>query len=257
MEDKENDFENFEQKIKLKKSIFKIRSKVDKRNKNVKYAKRGWSDKLNAIIWEKFRLPCAWKFIRSRVRVLDIAVVAECKECDAQVDAVYEFASSTLHINIQRYRKIPHTKKRYISRGVRKKYCKMLENSSAYAVKSRIANQLMKAGDFVPAHLPTANGLRKMKCSDQESDGSDPIDGLRNMKLGRYRDDIQNIGLDPFFVYYSTSLQREWYNTEFKRRHANISIDAPGLGLSRLNTTLSQGLLLYVITAFGRFIYKF
>lgn len=170
-------YQDFEREIKATKTIFRIDSKQDKRNKNVNLAKPGWSDELVKT-------------------------------------------------------------KRDVSR--------MLETSTAYAVKSRIANKLMRAGDFVPAHLPTANTLRK-----QNTYGADPIEGLRNMKLQRFRNDIQNIGLDPFFVYYSTPLQREWYNTQFRRRNANISIDASGLGLTRLNTTLAQGLLLYVITAFG------
>lgn len=74
------------------------------------------------------------------------------------------------------------------------------------------------------------------------------------MKSGKFRGDIQEIGLDPFYVFFCTDLQSRWYNTEFTRNRAVIAIDATGMGFRKLKSSNPKPTLLYTICARGNMI---
>lgn len=65
----------------------------------------------------------------------------------------------------------------------------------------------------------------------------------------RFVNSIQNIGLDPFHVFFETVSQRAWYKKKAERTGATISIDAtvPGLQSPNKNNTF-----FYLMSAHGK-----
>lgn len=129
---------------------------------------------------------------------------------------------------------------------------KQLKQKSAYALHSEMADGCMDLGDPEPAHLATLNAMRIAKCRSQSEDSSKhAVLALYDMKQ-RKPSCIQNIGLNPFHVYYSTDAQRAWYKHETSRKRTVVSIDATGLGLLPPLHDKTY-IFLYVICAHGMF----
>lgn len=78
----------------------------------------------------------------------------------------------------------PSQKNRTSAEG-RKYFANVLQNSSAHLVHINEANKVMKHGDPVPAHLPTDNALRIIKCRN----------GASNTR-GRFRRMLSGLLLD-------------------------------------------------------------
>lgn len=129
----------------------------------------------------------------------------------------------------------------------------LLDSGAAYVVRGKLADQKMKPGDPEPAHLPTANAMRILKHKNSvqnlSTNNRHPaynLVAMRDMFVGA----IENVGFDPFFVFYSTQLQNAWYNAEFNRRRSVITIDATGLGLTIPGN--KTYIFLYTICAKGK-----
>lgn len=62
--------------------------------------KSGWSRRLNKLIWDEKRLPCAWTFKRARVRVKrgDIHIPGRCKDCPADLTASYDLTEYVIKV---------------------------------------------------------------------------------------------------------------------------------------------------------------
>lgn len=247
--------QNYKIDVQAKAGTFVVAHETDSRNKAVKRLLPGWSERLVEIIWENRQLPCAWTFVRGRARTYDIIVVGKCKDCGAGVEANYAFETNNLHIEITKVqRNVLHRSKRFMSKhgDSSGRVSALLSGMSAYAVHKKLCDEIMSEdAEFVPAHVPGVAALRQRKCRLQEVSDKDPILALKNMKFGEFREDIQNIGLDPFYVFYMTKLQSQWYNSTFKGKKAVVSIDATGLGLKKLQTSQSSAMLLYTICATG------
>lgn len=137
----------------------------------------------------------------------------------------------------------------------------MLLRKCAYALQANMANNEMKPGDAIPAHLPNLGTLRNVKSSENRKKlaDSDPIVAVRKMKDStKYDKIILDIGMDPLYVSYATELQREWQRTEIARKRLIVSIDATGAlidtpNLSSLSnvTGKHKPIFLYIIHLHG------
>lgn len=231
---------------------FKIISESDNRNKIRKTVAIGWSNKLNDIIWQKRRLKCAISFKRATPRNADILFTGSCKECGATIEAIFDLTTERLSVDITKYNQnVIHKKKRRITNYERQDIARLLDGKTAYAVQSKLADDLMNENDVEPAHLPNINTLRKIKFDQNRPQHSNPALSLQIMKKTNHKDNIQFMSLDPFAVFYCSVLQNKWYTAEFKRRGATISIDATGLGLRKTGTSDDKYMFLYVICARG------
>lgn len=241
---------------KLRKGFFTVKCDRDKRNKLVHSVDSGWSQKLAELIWERERLPCAWAFKRARVRVQhnDIHIPGSCKDCSAHLEAFYNLSKHTIKVNITDFDEShAHTAKQYMKGDVKADIVKMMQGNSAFAVQSKLADKAMEVGDCVPALVPNTSALRQLKARQLETQDRDPIYALRKLKRGKFRGDIQEIGLDPFYVMFCTQLQSQWYNAEFNKKcPAILAIDATGIGLRKLDSCQRAPTLLYAITAKGK-----
>lgn len=217
-------------------------------------AKEGWSDKLTELIWQQTKLQCSWSFKRASVRLRsrDIVIDGKCTDCTALIRAIHDIESEEITVHIEEVdSSIEHKGKRRIVGEKRIEIGMMVEGSSAFAVRNKLADKAMVAGDIVPAHIPNGNVIRKVRSELLKVKHTDSIVALKLLKCGAYRGDIQSIGHDPFYVQYATRLQTNWYNSEFANDCAILAIDATGIGLKKLDTSQSNRLLYYQIVAKG------
>lgn len=130
--------------------------------------KSGWSASLNEMVWEKFKSDCSWSFKRADVVSNEVTVIGSCsfKTCDANIRVETFENLQTMTIKINNFdSKIVHAGNK---RRVQKvEIDKMLENTSAAKVHSKLVKQIMSAGDVEPAHIPTKNSLRIRKQRNQ------------------------------------------------------------------------------------------
>ncbi|KAJ8877561.1 hypothetical protein PR048_022016 [Dryococelus australis] len=90
----------------------------------------------------------------------------------------------------------------------------------------------MHLGDNEPSHIPTPNALRLAKSRELKSTrvDDDPILAVGKLKYStEYYSSIQEIGLDPFHVYYWTPAQL-WVCQEYCKNHPfpTVASDATG-----------------------------
>lgn len=130
---------------------------------------------------------------------------------------------------------------------------KMMQGNSAFALQSKLADKEMNVGDCVPAHVYNTAALRQLKARELNTKDKDPIFALKLLKSGQFRGDIQEIGLDPFYVMYCTQLQSQWYDAEFNKKCPGIlAVDATGIGLRKVDSCDPKSTLLYTLTAKGK-----
>lgn len=161
--------------------------------------------------------------------------------------------TDSLHIRIMNYKPLfPHDpkKKRRLLPAEKDDLKRLLRGKSAYAARSQLADAIVVDGLPVPAHMPTLNTLRKAKSSDQCPENRDVFDGLHDL-FSIHVDCVQNIGNTPFYVFYTSPSQIEWYAKEKSaNKRSIISIDATGVGM-KSPTTFKKYIFLYVICAHG------
>lgn len=238
--------------VNINKTVFTVITKRDSRGKLSKHIKKGWSESVNSSLWENQRLPCVWSFKHAIPRSDDVFIKGYCAECKANFKGTYNYDTENLDVKISGMKNITHLKKRRVQFQQKNEISQMLKGSSAYQARSEIANKLMTEHDFEPPQLPSLNALRKIKSKQDQSLNKDPRISLQIMKRHTYRDQIHHIGFDPFFVFYWTKLQKEWFCNEFKKKKCCISIDATGLGLKKVDTVEPKYTFLYVICAQGK-----
>lgn len=107
-------------------------------------------------------------------------------------------------------------------------YEALLRGKSAFEVRNKLADELMDPFDPEPPTLPSANALRIIKHRADAPD-LDVVNALLELKK-LHPNSINSIGLDPFFIHYSTELQRACYKVESSREKPTLSLDATGLG---------------------------
>ena len=113
-----------------------------------------------------------------------------------------------------------HNLRHYINGPARKAISCQLKGKSALAVRTEIVNDLIRNSNsivekkFLPI-LPTLDTLRKMK-STGNARSDDTIDSLRNLAQND-ENGIISVGAYPFYLFYRTPLQYEWFLVESKK----------------------------------------
>lgn len=123
-------------------------------------------------------------------------------------------------------------------------YEALLKGKSALEVRNELSDDLMEPFDAEPSTLPSAGALRKIK-HRADVPNKNVVHALLELKK-EHPNSIGAIGLDPFFVHYSTELQRACYEVECSRGKPTISLDATGLGkfwITSINFTHAMRLL--------------
>lgn len=220
--------------------------------------KSGWTPKLVEFIWKKLHMACCFSFNRVRYRTQDIIAFGYCsqKTCHTKITAVHVHNTVQLEVSLQDYKPNtyhdPDKKRRMLP--VEKK---VLEEKLKYRTASAVRNELLDAAMDVPgcpepAHVLGLNATRITKCREN-CDGRPNEDGIQSLyeMKDRFVNSIQNIGLDPFHVFFETVAQRAWYKREAERTGATISIDATGPGLQSPNKNNTY-LFFYLISAHGK-----
>lgn len=183
-----------------------------------------WSETLNEIIWHFARLPCAWRFDKHRNVANEKIVFGSCRstECNAKLFVYTENNLSKLKIVIKNFNlDAVHIEKRALKYSNKEKVAAMLKINHASQVHADLANELLEPFDYCPSHLPNQATLRKLKQreKDEELRDPDPIHALCIMKTeAMFHRSITDIGIDPFYCFFSTPEQREWLrlSTRFK-----------------------------------------
>lgn len=216
----------------------------------------GRADIIHRLVWKETKIPCVWSFKRARYRKNDILCTAQCsiKSCAATLTGIYPHESNKLEISIKNFNINSYhspSKKRKVTKHNKALMRLKLKDSSAYYVRSKLADSLMDAGDIEPPHLPSANAMRVIKSKAKSEKMLEKNQILSLMSINKqFPDSVQKIGVDPLFVFYSTPLQRLWYKAETFRKRAVISIDATGLGLQPF-TDDKKPIFMYLITCQG------
>ncbi|KAJ6639372.1 NOF-FB transposable element, partial [Pseudolycoriella hygida] len=196
-----------------------------------------WSDTFNGILWEFFRLPCAWSYQRIREVCNEFVIVAQCRSMGcARVFGYTQNNKNILKIRLRSFNdEALHIKKISIKHSRKDIILKMLAQNPPSVVQAKMANQLMTDGDDDVASLvPTSNALSMLKCRSLKKVylHENPILAICEMKkLASYRDIIGDIGLDPFYVQYCTPLQQELVMSKTRYRRKVISLDSTGLSV--------------------------
>lgn len=192
--------------------------------------KTGWAGNLSAIVWKKIKLPCCLRWKVANVRRDDIFCRGSCVECSLAITCKVE--KKKLMFTMKNYdAEFIHDPKRKRNVDASTKYTirAMLKGKSAFDVRNELADELMDRGDPHCPLVPTSNTVRILKHRTDASDQS-TTDALLTLKK-QYPNAIGSIGLDPFFLFYQTELQKAFYLGEFKgNKRISISLDATGLG---------------------------
>lgn len=194
-----------------------------------------WSDTLNDIVWQFSRCPCAWRFDKHTKYVANEKVVfATCRddECKANLFVATESDQTKMKIIVKNFNKeASHKEKRSVKNSNREKIAEMLILNKASYVHAELSNEILKPSDSVPAHLPNVGTLRKINQREKEKKYIDPDPVYAICKLkndAAYHKCIADIGLDPFYCFFSTPEQVEWLRLSTRYGRCVISIDSTG-----------------------------
>lgn len=221
------------------KQIFDVQEKTQGKKKRVKAA-AGWGWRLRKVLWDNFKTQCFWLFKSADPKVNgDVTCKGGCKYCGASINIRF-VAGESMNVEIRNYdssKSHPQQKCRLSTEG-KAYFANLVRNSSAHLVHINEANLIMEKGDPVPAHLPSENALRLIKCRDENTSTStsnrfskDALWALVELKCESYPDVIREISIYPFCVRYALPMQEEAYNLATKRKRSVVSLDATGTGL--------------------------
>lgn len=189
-----------------------------------------WKSELLQILWEFSRLPCVWRFERYREVCNEVNMHADCEECEGKLFVHTTNGQNQLIVVIQSCQpKLVHNKKVHLPKTTRDEIREMLRAESSFVVQAKLADRLMVSHDLQPAHLPHLHTLHQIQYEGNKKKRlhEDPAIALKMMKkLPLYHQFIGDIGLDPFFVSYSSELQKEFQRQEISRRRCVVSIDS-------------------------------
>lgn len=238
--DSDGDFERpfiegkkFEYEIDISEPIFEIH-RVVSGNKVRNKVKPSWSPLLNHRVWNEFKADCVWSFKRADVISNEVRAVGHCSfdGCNATIKVHTMENLMKMKVNIDDFdgNVLHDGKKRRVFGAQKAEIDKMLKEASAAKVHRKLVKSTMEPGDVEPPHLPTKNALRIRKHRNRIVDGqNDVYKALSSMADRKYKKIIHYIGYKPFYVIYSSPLQRKWYRTQTVDNRRIISLDATGL----------------------------
>lgn len=195
-------------------------------------AEYGWPQKLFEFLWEKTNLNCSWKFKNSWCTKDGLIKASGYCECGATVFVISD--GKTLTADMSNVSNKTHIKKRQIRGAPRKAMADKLKDRSAHSVRNEIINDLIPdnvmtnneaARNYIK--VPNSATLRQIKY-ENTTNKKLAITNILQWKELQHRHVISDVGISPFYVFYSTPLQKQWYIAESKKRKLSLSIDATG-----------------------------
>jgi len=121
-------------------------------------------------------LPCCYAFRNPKINENPgepyLWIKGSCTECGVGIN-LYALDKPTedgltLQVSTSDTKNIDHKKKRQLRGENRKQVVKEITSQSTYAWRRQKANELMKFGDKIPAHLYSENVLRKAKQTESD-----------------------------------------------------------------------------------------
>lgn len=206
----------------------KKRGKIDLRWR----AKEGWKYNIFTFLSKNISLECKW--LTKRNLVIDDGKVfctdGYCK-CGGKIE-VFGYDNKLEFVITGIDKKYRHTERYHIVGTARQELNEKLKSQSALKTRQEIigeyipGNTSIEQKRFIPG-LPTLNTLNKIKYTANKIK-EDPIDVLIDWAGSSKRDVILHIGAYPFYVFYRSVLQYEWFKAECKHKRVSIAIDATG-----------------------------
>lgn len=149
---------------------------ISYKDRNYKLLRPGWTDVLQEQLWQEFKLPCCFAFKNPKVNDNPgkpyLWIKGSCTECHVGINLYATDKSAenglTLHVSTSDTKNIEHKKKRQLRGENRKRIAKEVTAQATYAWRRQKANELMKFGDKVPAHLYSEDVLRKAKQTESD-----------------------------------------------------------------------------------------
>lgn len=190
---------------------------------------KGWSSRFCELIWTATKIRCTWSFKSVWKRSEVCLLKGACSECGAEFHGTLQ--NDQMRVLIKKYRRsYNHKTTRQLTGAERESAYQGLSGKSALAVRSEIVNKTMTAGDELAPIVPSLAVLRQAKYKKSIADlpNIDPVKSITNWKNSILKNTISFVGSNPFFVFYTTPVQREWYRLESKQHRMAISIDATG-----------------------------
>lgn len=195
-----------------------------------------WQDFITRELWNAVKLKCGFQFRNLKLRN-DGKLCTIRGKCRCGTSMVGEIDASNEESTFAEFKCTLRTAdangmcgKRYLRNPLRQRVARELQHKSAVVYQAEKANELKREGDPDPPHLyslPVLNTAKKeLKASKFLT--PDPIISLGIKKSYSLRNDIQSIGLDPFYVHYGTNHQNHMYREYTRKFPPCISIDATG-----------------------------
>lgn len=210
--------------------------------------KSEWSDTLNEIIWNFSRCPCAWSFDKYRTLANETILFGSCRsvKCEAKLFVYTENSRSKLNIVTKKFKRdIKHSEKRAIKGANKEKISAMLKMNKSSFVHAELAEDILESYDSCPAHMPNKATLRKLKQreNDKSHRNPDPITSICILKTeSKFHRSITDIGIDPFYCFFTTPEQKEWLRLSTRYKRCILSIDSTGI----LNKTIHFGTRIFL-----------
>lgn len=190
---------------------------------------------LREIGWFLFKYPCNFEFEKIVTSGVELYAKEYCRLCKGVIEfqpignrTKLRVSSKGVDLNMK------HTvSKAYVTGEYRSKVIQMLEKDTPGVVQSKLAHELKNRDDGICEILPTKSALTKMKyrANKRLRNIRDPSMNLSICKMSEesaYAGCIEQIGAKPFFVYYSTPLQKARTQVISRKKQTIISIDATG-----------------------------
>lgn len=197
-----------------------------------------FNGELIKIIFENTRKPCAWSFGKIFTQDRETKLHALClnKNCNATLVLYTEKEQAAMRLKIFNYdQTVPHTKKRYLTDPSEKaKVEALLEIESAMVARAKLANKYLFDNNDYAAHLCSQAALKQRKHRMAKKSYRHDISTVAVQimkKEPEYMHTIQDIGLDPFFVFFAIPLQKEYLLQCTRRKRVVLSIDATGISI--------------------------
>lgn len=213
-----------------------------------------WTPVIHTHLVEQTRLSCPIVYKRAKIYKdgnIFMDIIGHCSMCQSNLKGILNKKPEStderviIHFSyIGNFKCCLSKRKRHLSGEQKENVKRQLveQGKSASYVQRELVNKLMNFGEREPAHLPSANALRVLKCKTikQGLHNEDPIIALFIMNgISPFNQAIQDIGYDRFFLHYWTTTEIQIYRNYAKTSNTpTISIDATG-GIVRRPTLMS------------------
>ncbi|CAG9771525.1 unnamed protein product [Ceutorhynchus assimilis] len=232
-----------------------------------------WSNIIALEFFKQHRLPCAYVFERAEINTSTsrkhfLKITGRCRDNDCN-NYFFGYADQepcdhgeflltvrTRDTSFEDHKEV----KRVVNGAYRKELGKVCAAEGCHNVQKSMARKYLKRGDAEGPMIPSLDVLHHAKQEFQDEElgipkkhNSDPILAIYNMQFEpSFLGSIQDIGYNPFFVFYGTPEQRTIYlqYLNHMKGSASVSIDASGSmvrKLKRQHGLKSAHLFLYCI----------